>query len=157
MTELPSTTKKGFRLLPTLLDHIGTEIPGRIYASVPRTQDIADGFRDITFGEVLKGVDAIAAWLTETFGVSTTFETLAYTGVADLRYTLMFYAAVKSGYKLLLPSSRNPTHQNVSLLEQTGCTKLFYSPEMATVSKEIQSVMQNGRLRVLRLLHSIIG
>lgn len=150
MTELSSATK-GRRLLPAVLDCIGAETPSRVYASVPRTRDIADGFRDITFGEVLKGVDALAAWITETFGVSTTFETLAYTGVADLRYTLMFYAAVKCGYKLLLPSSRNPTHQNVSLLEQTGCTKIFYSPEMASVSKEIHSAMQNGSLRAFEI------
>lgn len=109
MTEL-SPAPKGSRLLPSVLDHIGRETPERIYASVPRTHDIADGFRDITHGEVLHAVDALATWVTKTFGVSDDFETLAYTGVADLRYTLVFYAAVKCGYTVLFASSRNPTH-----------------------------------------------
>ncbi len=111
---MTSLASKGTRLLPAVLDRIGTETPDRIYASVPRTHNIANGFRDITHGEILHAVDALAAWISSSFGMSKHLETLAYTGVADLRYTLMFYAAVKCGYKILLPSARNPTPQNVS-------------------------------------------
>ncbi|PQE06777.1 nrps-like enzyme protein [Rutstroemia sp. NJR-2017a BBW] len=141
MTTLAS---KGSRLLPAVLDRIGTETPERIYASVPRSHDISDGFRDITHGQILRGVDALATWITDNFGVSKSFETLAYTGIADLRYTLMFYAAVKCGYKILLPSARNPTLQNVSLLQQTNCTRLFHSPELANLAKELQASVDNG-------------
>ena len=150
MAKLPSSAK-GSRLLPSVLDHTGTESPGRIYASVPLTHDITDGFRDITHGEVLKAIDALATWLAANFGVSEDFETLAYTGVADLRYALIFYAAVKCGYKALLPSSRNPTHQNVSLLKQTGCTKFFYSSEMAGLAQEVQRTMGGDLLDIIEL------
>lgn len=146
-----SSTEKGSRLLPSVLDRTGTETPNRIYASIPLSHDIADGFRDITHGEVLHAVDALAAWLTESFGVSNDFETLAYTGIADLRYTIFFYASVKCGYKVLFASSRNPSHQNVSLLKQTNCNKFFYSPEMASVVEEIQLTMGKELLETFEL------
>ena len=146
-----SSLSKGSRLLPSILDHIGTNTPNRIFASVPRTHDIGDGFRDITFGEILRAVDALATWLSKTFGVSEDFETLAYTGVADLRYTIFFYAVVKCGYKALLPSSRNPTPQNISLLQQTGCTKFFHSLELTSLAKELQRSFENELLQTVEL------
>ncbi|CAG8970858.1 hypothetical protein HYALB_00000836 [Hymenoscyphus albidus] len=150
MSGLPNANK-GSRLLPAVLDHTGTETPNRVYASVPLTHEIADGFRDLTHGEVLRGVDALATYIASRFGVSKTFETLAYMGIFDLRYTLIFFAAVKCGYKVLFPSSRNPTHQNVSLLKQTGCNKIFHSSEMEGIVRELQKAMDHDILETFDL------
>lgn len=90
----------GCRLLPSQLDYNAAVTPDRIYASVPLTHDIADGFRDITTREVLDAVDSFAWWLRDRFGPSDSFETLAYAGIADLRYVIFFYGAVKCGYKV---------------------------------------------------------
>ena len=127
--------------MPAVLDDIGTKTPARIYASVPRGQSIADGFRDITHGEVLRAVDALATWLAERFGVGTDFETLAYAGVGDLRYAVFFFAVVKYGYKALFISPRNPIDQNVALLTQMRCTKFFHSHEMIELGRQLQQAM----------------
>ena len=91
---------KGHRLLPAVLDYAGTKTPSNIYASVPRSSDISDGFWNITINEVLRAVDSFAWWLRDHYGPSDNFETLTYVGVSDLRYVMFFYAAVKCGYKV---------------------------------------------------------
>lgn len=100
MAKLAYPGHHGYRLLPVQLDYNATLTPNRIYASVPRTHDIADGFQDITTREVRDAVDSFAWWLKDRFGRSDNFETLAYAGLADLRYVIFFYGAVKCGYKV---------------------------------------------------------
>ncbi|KAI9702667.1 MAG: putative NRPS-like protein biosynthetic cluster [Bogoriella megaspora] len=129
---------KGFRLLPDVLDRIGTATPDRIYASVPRSHDMRDGFRDLSCGQILRAVDSLALWILERHGKSEIFETLAYVGISDLRYAIVFFAAVKCGFKVLFISPRNALHQNVSLLEQTECSKLLHSPEFGLLADSIK-------------------
>lgn len=106
MTGNTGIKDEGFRTLPTALDQKFAENPNGTYAIVPKTHDLGDGFRYITNLEILKAVDSMALWLEKSFGRSDKFETLAYVGVTDIRYTLFFYAAVKAGYKVTLPSAR---------------------------------------------------
>ena len=94
------THKRGQRLLPVVLDHLAQDTPERIYASVPRTNDLKDGFRDISVKEVSAAVHACAWWLHDTLGRSENFKTLAYVGVNDLRYTVFWFASIKCGYKV---------------------------------------------------------
>ena len=94
--------KRGFRLLPSILDYLGTVSPDKVYASIPRGQDISNGFRDISTRELLHAVDSFAWWIQNNYGASDCFETLGYIGVADLRYVMFFHAAVKCGYKVRL-------------------------------------------------------
>ena len=89
----------GQRLLPQLLDELSRSTPGRLYASYPRSVDIAQGFNDVTFQGMARAVDAFAWWIEETLGRSNSFETLSYLGVSDLRTAIIFLAAVKCGYK----------------------------------------------------------
>ena len=91
---------RGERLLPVVLDQLAQETPKRIYASVPRTDDLKDGFRDISVKEVSEAVHACAWWIDGTFGKNENFETLAYVGVNDLRYTVLWFASIKCGYKV---------------------------------------------------------
>ena len=102
-----SSVNREYRLLPTILDHIGTTTPRRTYAAIPRSQDITQGFRDVTTQEILHAVDALAHWLVDEYGRSDTFETITYVGVNDLRYVLIFYASIKAGYKVSLLNSRH--------------------------------------------------
>ncbi|MCJ1395312.1 hypothetical protein MMC18_008196 [Xylographa bjoerkii] len=44
--------------------------------------------------ELANAVNKIAYWLEQNFGASTVFETLAYMGPSDLRYAIVFLAAV---------------------------------------------------------------
>ena len=77
MPELSQETK-GSRLLPSVLDYIGTKSPNRIYASIPKTHNINDGFRDITHAEVLHAVDAMVCtkFLTANVQISKGFDEL---------------------------------------------------------------------------------
>lgn len=149
MTQPVANSVKGRRLLPSLLDETGTDTPERIYASWPRTRDLADGFQDVSHGQVLRAADALATWLTERHGVSKDFETLAYAGIGDLRYALFFFAAAKCGYKALFVSPRNPVEQNVSLLEQTKCNKFFYAEEMVNTARGLQQAIGEDLLEVI--------
>lgn len=104
-------------LIATLLRRAEIE-PDRIYGSFPLTDNVQDGFRDFTVGELARAVD-VCAWLIETsFGLGAGYETLLYMGVGDFRYAIIFFAAIKCGYKVrkrvglvqkeMLTSSRMP-------------------------------------------------
>lgn len=90
----------GRRLMPCVLDHLSRTVPDRLFAAVPKTGDLADGFRDISVSEISRCVDFMAHWLADRFGRGNDFETLAYVGIPDLRGVIIFYAAVKCGYKV---------------------------------------------------------
>jgi acyl-CoA synthetase (AMP-forming)/AMP-acid ligase II len=90
----------GKRLMPTVVDEIAKQTPGLTYASVPLTTNISNGFKDITFSDIASAANHIAAWTERTLGRSSSFDTIAYMGLNDLRYVAVFLGAVKCGYKV---------------------------------------------------------
>jgi len=90
----------GRRLLPSLIDDIAKESPGRVYSSYPRTSNLKDGFLDVTYSDFARSINRTAGWIEGTFGKSTTSDTLTYIGVPDMRYYILCNAAVKVGYKV---------------------------------------------------------
>ncbi|KAF2176481.1 acetyl-CoA synthetase-like protein [Zopfia rhizophila CBS 207.26] len=120
----------GSRLLPVVVDEIAQSQPDLPYASVPLTANLSDGFKDITFSDITSATNYLAAWIHGNLGRSSDFDTIAYIGPGDLRYVVVFLAAIKCGYKVLLPSLRNSPWMNASLLEQTQCYHLLYAPEV---------------------------
>lgn len=104
-SEQPSTNghvepRFGARLLSQVVDELAHSDPTRIFATIPFSSDLSQGFRDVTMLEMARAVDHFAWWLDEHIGRSTNFETLSYMGVPDLRYAAVFLAAVKCGYKV---------------------------------------------------------
>ncbi|KAI1120472.1 acetyl-CoA synthetase-like protein [Nemania abortiva] len=128
----------GRRLLPVVLDGIAEMNPNRLYAAIPKTSNVADGFRDVTVGEIARCVNFTANWIEQKLGRSDTFETLTYIGIPDLRGPIVFFAAVKCGYKLLLPSPRNPPATNISLMSQSASNKLLHAVEVAPIVSQIR-------------------
>ena len=92
--------RKGARTLSETLDRLATVQPNRVYASIPTSSTLTSGFRDVTVQQISHAVDACAWWLSDLLGKSDNFETLSYVGIADLGYTVFFYAAIKCGYKV---------------------------------------------------------
>ena len=90
----------GSRLLPQVVDELALSDPQRIYATLPLSSDLSRGFQDVTMRQVSQAVNKCAYWLENTIGRSTVFETLSYMGLPDLRYAIIFLAAVKCGYKV---------------------------------------------------------
>ncbi|KAL8711957.1 MAG: hypothetical protein Q9220_003653 [cf. Caloplaca sp. 1 TL-2023] len=137
-SQAPEEPKYGSRLLPQVLDALAISDPERIYAVVPKTTDLRDGFRDINMLQMSTAVNHLAWWLDSDFGKSSVFETIAYLGPPDIRYAIVFLAAVKCGFKVLFVSPRNTTQINNSLLDQTDCTKFLAAPEVLPIVDKLQ-------------------
>jgi len=90
----------GSRLMPVIMDEIAKEQPGLVYASVSIATDISEGFKNVTFSDIASATNHIAAWIDRTLKRSSSFDTIAYMGLGDLRYVVVFLAAVKCGYKV---------------------------------------------------------
>ncbi|KAK5019294.1 putative NRPS-like protein biosynthetic cluster [Cryomyces antarcticus] len=133
----------GERTLPELADELALSDPSRIWATIARASDVSDGFLDVTVKELANAVSATAWWIEEKIGRSDEFATIAYQGASDIRYAIFWFAAIKCGYKLLVPSVRNSVSGNVSLMEQTQCTKFFYSKETAPNARKLREEMPN--------------
>ena len=112
----------GSRLLPQVVDELARTNPQRIFATIPLSSDLTHGFRDITMLQVSQAVNKCAFWLEDTIGRCTTFETLSYMGLSDLRYAIVFLAAVKCGYKV---STRN-RGTSESRMYKTEVCSFFY-------------------------------
>jgi hypothetical protein len=100
MKPIPSDSQIGKRLITTTVDEIATHDPSRLFAIIPRTLDLDDGFSDVTFSDFACAIDKLAFRLEKKLGKSTEFETLAYMGPADIAYFMVVFAAVKVGYKV---------------------------------------------------------
>lgn len=76
-----SQLKYGKRLLPHVLDEWARTDPEHVFAVVPRTSNIADGFEEISMKSFARAVNA-TAYQVESFagGQSTKFDTIAYLG-----------------------------------------------------------------------------
>lgn len=90
----------GRRLVPQVLDELATAEPERVYASIPKTTDVKDGYRDITMADLARCVNFMAKWIEDKFGRSNSFETITYIGLSDLRGVATFLGAIKTGYKV---------------------------------------------------------
>lgn len=101
-----SSNMRGQRLIASLIDSYAVEDPDRAYASIPMDDnDLAKGFRDVSYKEFANAINHAAHWLQENVGgvVPGVFETLAYAGPKDLRYPILAVAAVKCGRKVCTP------------------------------------------------------
>ena len=100
---LQQQTPYGRRLLPCVLDDEAQANPLRVFAAIARSTELSQGFQDISFRQVANAVNATAYKLQAVFGsqLDHEFETLTYIGTPDLRYNVVFYAAVKCGYKVI--------------------------------------------------------
>ena len=89
-------TKK--ELLIHRVDRLAETTPHAVFAEFPAAHDYEGGFREVTYGSLANAVNALAWWLEGTLGRGRDFETLAYIGPNDLRYTALTLGAVKAGY-----------------------------------------------------------
>ena len=164
MAVIEHSVPYGKRLLPTTIDKIADETPQKLFAAIPRTGDLKDGFMDVSFGDFARAADRIAWWLEELLGKSTTFETLAYLGPSDLRYFIFMIAVPKLGYKvskpifsagkgkntltsgmeLFVPSPRNSPEGQVNLFNKTSCDVLITTP-----SNKVREYIDERPMRLL--------
>jgi hypothetical protein len=100
MTQGPKEpTQYGKRLMPVVLDEVGATNPTRLYAAIPKSKLVEDGYLDVTVSDLARCVHFTANWIADKLGSSDEFETLTYLGIPDIRGPIIFLAAVKCGYK----------------------------------------------------------
>jgi hypothetical protein len=87
-------------LLPNVITHIASVDPSGTFARIPAGPQYADGFLDVTKAEFNQAVNYAACLLRTKFGPCDSYETVAYIGPSDLRYSVMAVASMKAGYKV---------------------------------------------------------
>ncbi len=70
----------GRRLLPAWIDKVGRESPEKVWALMPRSNDLKDGFHEYKYHHLVAAIDTVAWWIESVIGKSHDFETVAYMG-----------------------------------------------------------------------------
>ncbi|KIX96004.1 uncharacterized protein Z520_08259 [Fonsecaea multimorphosa CBS 102226] len=124
------------RTLPQVLEKRAKTVPHGLFAKVPLSPtSYSSGFRAATNLEVSNAVDEVAWLIEKELGRPKDFPTIAYLGPADLRYSIVVMAAMKTGHKTFLPSPRNSMAAFNSLLSGLDCQIIVtVSPEPPIVS-----------------------
>ena len=89
----------GERLMPQVVDATAASQPDKLWASYA-VSSAPLRFRDVTFQELARAVNYMAWHIEGLIGRSTTFETIAYIGVNDIRYGIILLAGIKCGHKV---------------------------------------------------------
>ncbi|KAB8261313.1 thioester reductase domain-containing protein [Aspergillus pseudonomiae] len=111
----------GRRLMPAVLDEVAESDPQRVFVSVPKSSNLADGFKDIPYGTFAKAVNKCAWYLREQLGEDSIPKTILYMGPLDVRYLVIILAAAKAGHMAFFSSLRNSLEAHLSLLDKCGC------------------------------------
>ncbi|KAL8828592.1 MAG: hypothetical protein Q9191_002493 [Dirinaria sp. TL-2023a] len=142
----PSEISYGRRLLPSLIDEIAAQSPDRPWVSLPETQVMEDGFRDLSYRCLANSINRMAWWLEKAVGKSEDHETVAYLGPPDVRYYVVCIVAAKVGYKAFFPSPRNSLDGHVTLLQNTRCCKFLVAP-----GTDIEGITSRLDMQVLEI------
>ncbi|KAJ5738945.1 hypothetical protein N7493_002100 [Penicillium malachiteum] len=129
---------RGQRLLPHVVDYYAYHDPDRIFAAVYNSDGVENGFQDVTAKTVANAVDQMAWWLSKNLKSNSRRRTLAYIGPSDLRYTVIFLAAIKCRWKTFFISSKNPLTLNLGLLQQADVSALLFADTLRTLAKSFQ-------------------
>lgn len=115
----------GRRLLPVIIDQRARDEPDRPWCSLPRDDyDLEKGFEDISYGTFANAINQLAWFIESAIGKSTSFETITYLGISDIRYHMIQMAVCKTGHKVLFSAHTNSTEVHVCLMEQTDSNVL---------------------------------
>ncbi|CAN8099936.1 unnamed protein product [Discula destructiva] len=118
----------GKRLLPTIVDQVSVQDPTRECFQIPRSSNIEDGWRVITWKDMANAVNRAAHRIVDLCGKPEpkSFPTIAYIGPNDIRYVVTMLATIKAGYQVLFISPRNSSEGQLNLFKQTNCNIIAY-------------------------------
>jgi acyl-coenzyme A synthetase/AMP-(fatty) acid ligase len=80
LNKIVSRGKRCAFVLPRIIDSVATDEPNRTWITVPRSQDLKDGFRDITFADLQHAVNGFARWVEHKIGLGNSDSVMAYMG-----------------------------------------------------------------------------
>ncbi|KAK3652165.1 hypothetical protein LTR56_005296 [Elasticomyces elasticus] len=113
-------------IVPHIIDELASSDPDGVWITVPRHQDLKQGWRDLTYGDLANAINGMAEWLGREL-VCIRGDVVAYVGVNDMRYLVVLAALMKIGLKPLLLSPRNSPDGQTSLLAQTTCKAVLHT------------------------------
>ncbi|KAE8363158.1 hypothetical protein BDV27DRAFT_146338 [Aspergillus caelatus] len=134
---------RGQRLFPHTIDYHAYENPCRVLNSMPRTQNISDGFRDVDMKAMATAVDFMAWWLDESSG---------YVGIPDTRYPVLLFAASKAGWTKLADTMAFMVIPTFS----TTATAVWGPSIMPPSGQLVSSIMNQTTVRALYIPSSTI-
>lgn len=137
----------GERLLPSLVDEYANLDPEKLIASFPTSSEIIE-WHEVSYRELSAAVNSLAWFIEKHIGKSEVFESLGYMGVNDIRYTVVWLAAMKCGYcvSLIFPSFFPYGDQRVAFF----CIYLFLFLSVRCCYGHIQWVPSSSRLLKLQ-------
>ncbi|KAI5253455.1 acetyl-CoA synthetase-like protein [Aureobasidium subglaciale] len=120
------------RVVPHLVDEIAETAPDTKWVEVPRNDNnLQEGYKTLTFGQLSQAVSKMARWIEDTVGTSTSRETITYMDRQnDIRYIFAIIASMKTGYKVLLASTRNSEEGQRAILQRTQSKKFLHGQGM---------------------------
>ena len=87
-------------VVPTAIDEIAQRTPNAVFASIPKTSNPVDGYKDVTYKLYADTIDRAALLLEESIKGKDHGDTIGYIGPSDLRYVILAIAAVKINMKV---------------------------------------------------------
>ena len=82
-------------VVPVAIDHIARTSPDAVFASIPKSNNVADGFRNLTYLEYAHAIDRATVWLETKLHNNAKNKRIGYLAPSDLRYLILTVAAVK--------------------------------------------------------------
>ncbi|KAI0457437.1 male sterility protein-domain-containing protein [Xylaria acuta] len=128
----------GQRSLPNIIDDVAKNEPLRVFASIPVSEDLSDGYIDVTYHAIANAINRASWWLSESLGLANTSEVFSYIGPNDLRYSIFLVAAIKCGYQMMLPSPRNSREYQVELLRRSNSKTVLCARSHTRHIEELQ-------------------
>lgn len=153
----------GKRLLAQYVDYLAMADPSRRFALIPRSEDVNDGFREVTVHDIARAANSMSWWIEKHLGPPTEEETIAYMGNNDIRYIIFILASNKTGnkvyrgmrsrvmcdshanaflsIKILFPSPRLSDEAYKHIFDSTNCKRMLFSQEKAHKISELVPVL----------------
>lgn len=88
------------RTLPEVVDTLANQTPHAVWVKTPVPSASSFEWRDVTWSHLRGAVNSLCHWMEKTLGPAKINETVAYSGVNDIRYPIMVMASMKMGYKV---------------------------------------------------------
>jgi acyl-CoA synthetase (AMP-forming)/AMP-acid ligase II len=149
----------GGRLLPQVLDTWAAEDPNYVVGKMAKSDSntVPLDFVNLSVSQLANAVNYASHWLNRTLNAKPkdTSETIAFIGLQDHRYWVMYYACMKTGRRLLMPSPRNALPNNVSLLKTTECKVLFHTGPLVSQAEALQKLVSDLRISSLPSLEEM--
>lgn len=142
---MSDTTLYGRRLMSHLIDERAATNHEQPFATIPRSNDVANGFEDVSYTRLANAVNRAAYWLYDKFGhpERVDIDIVMYIGPPDLRYQILALGAVKSHHVMFFPSPRNLADEMEHLLQDAGCTRLITTN---TPPRPLQTMLERRQI-----------